>query len=140
MSEKEIQSLIDRSVQAGKEEQRKSMMKKITVGVAISILSVSIITFFSSFYGVTKAVDEIDSQIITFKDNTEKELKTINKKVEEIEDKCDEMTEFKQTTQTKISEMEKDINFNHNTNFTQEGKIHTLEGKMTRSGTKTGKN
>lgn len=104
MSDKEIQSIIDRSIAAGKTAQKKSTLNKITVGVAISVISISVITFFSSFYGVRKAVDKIGGEFVNFKNDTEKE----------------------------IVEMKKDINTNWNTNFTQAGQIKYLEGKSDR--------
>lgn len=111
MSENDIQTLIDRSVKAGKESQKKDSLTKIIIGVSISVLSVAIITFFTSFYGVANGVKNVTSEYIEFKKDTEEDIESLEKSIDEVE---------------------KDVANNSDVNFQQEGAIQYLKGKSER--------
>ena len=106
MSDKEFQSYIDKAVEKGRTLGRQSTLNKIVIGVDVSVVSVAIITFFTSFYGVKGGVKQVTNEFIEFKTDTKEDIK----------------------------EMKKNISENSNVNFRQEAKISYLEGKSERSG------
>ena len=109
MSELELTQIINKAVEAGKTSQRKSMLSKIFIGIIITVFSTSVITFFTSFYGVKKAV------VVT----------TIN-----FNELSKEFKEFKYEVNSKIDDLEIDINSNSLINTEQTGQIKYIEGKL----------
>lgn len=113
MSEKEIQSIIDKTIEASKKQQGSILIRKIFIGVTITVLSTAIITFFSSFFGVKRGVKNVTTEFVEFKDDTEKELIEIDKEFTEVNEELGKQS---------------DRDFNH------EGRISKLEGLSERGG------